>query len=57
MNDLLAPSLALAPFACAVDICHQSVLLDFQALEIIVGHFSNSNGPVCRDRELSAMVG
>jgi len=46
-NDLLAPSLALAPFTCAVNICHEPVLFDLQALEIIISHLSNSNRPMC----------
>jgi hypothetical protein len=46
IGDLLAPSLALSPFARAVDICHQPILLDLQALEILVCHFCDSNGPV-----------
>jgi hypothetical protein len=46
-NDLLAPSLALSPFTCAVNICHQSILLDLQALEIIISHLGNSDGPAC----------
>jgi len=55
-NDLLAPSLALSPFTCAVNICHQPILLDLQALEIIISHLGNSDGPACWDRELPAIA-
>jgi hypothetical protein len=46
-GDLLAPSFALSPFTCAVNICHQSILFDFQALEIVICHLCNSDGPAC----------
>jgi hypothetical protein len=46
-SDLLAPSFALSPFTCAVNICHQSILFDFQALEIVICHLCNSDGPAC----------
>lgn len=46
-GNLLAPSLALAPFTRAVDVCHEPVLFDLQALEIIIGHLCNSNRPMC----------
>lgn len=45
-NDLLAPSLAFAPFTRAVDICHEPVLFDLQTLEIIISHLGNSNRSV-----------
>jgi hypothetical protein len=30
-----------------VDICHEPVLFDLQALEIIISHLSNSDRSVC----------
>lgn len=46
-NDLLAPSLALAPFTCAVNVRHEPILFDLQAFKIIIGHLCNSNRSVC----------
>jgi hypothetical protein len=50
-RNLLAPSFTLAPFARAVNVRHQSILLDLKAAQILVRYLSDSNGSASRVRE------